>query len=205
MYPSPDIPNANPDGPRRVLVVDDEPTLRLGFAYALNNGETRVDTANNGYEALDKIRNESFDAMLLDLRMPDIDGLAVIRQLRRDGDQIPVILCSAFVTLESAVTAMRHGVVDFLIKPVRPVELREAVAALFRTPGNPLERSLQAGRACEFGTALELIRALPEPSTREKLWLTIFEILAGPDGAPPAGATLPPDTLEGIAFQSREQ
>src|SRR5262245_1726903 len=88
----------------KVLVGDAEPTLRLGFSYALADHET--DTAAGGREALIKIREQKYDVVILDLRMPDIDGLQVIEMLRRQDNLLPVVLCSAALTPSSALRAI---------------------------------------------------------------------------------------------------
>ncbi|MEX1049518.1 MAG: response regulator, partial [Akkermansiaceae bacterium] len=121
MFPWPDSGDA--EAPKlRVLVVDDEPTLRLGFAYALSNKTTVVETAASGQQALDRLASETFDVVVLDLRMPGLDGVGVIKALRNEGSEIPVILCSAALNSSAALREIRHGVVDFLLKPVRPVD-----------------------------------------------------------------------------------
>ncbi|RYD49942.1 MAG: response regulator, partial [Verrucomicrobiaceae bacterium] len=106
MSPSPD--SRETDERLRVLVVDDEPTLRLGFAYALSNRHTLVETAANGRIALERIANERFDIMILDLRMPDLDGIGVIEELRASGNRIPVVLCSAALNPRAALRAIRN-------------------------------------------------------------------------------------------------
>lgn len=201
MFPSHNPPTTDRQH-HRVLVVDDEPTLRLGFAYALKSEDVCTETACNGSEALEKISAETYDAVLLDLRMPDIDGLEVITQLRNRGDEVPVILCSAFVTLESAFGAMRNGVMDFLIKPVRPVELRRAIAAILCPADDPMSKALCAAREGHFDQAVEIINAEEPRSDRDLLWSKVLKILADPHGTEvQLDQVLPQNTLELIAFQ----
>src|SRR5688500_5983859 len=121
MSPSPDSGAVPPPVRYKVLVVDDEPTLRLGFSYALSDHDT--DTAANGTEALEKLESGPYDLAILDLWMPDVDGLRVIETLRRHGNLLPVVLCSAVITPSAALRAITGQVVDFLLKPVRPAEL----------------------------------------------------------------------------------
>lgn len=171
----PDSTRATTRGQQRILVVDDEPTLRLGFAYALTNPSTQADTAANGAEALEMLETMTYDAIVLDLRMPEIDGLSVIRTLRKKGDFTPVVLCSAYITVHSAVTAMHHRVVDFLMKPVKPDELRGAVKAVISGGEGVLRRSLALARQGRLDAAVsELSRLQPEPGTREASWLRIL-------------------------------
>jgi CheY-like chemotaxis protein len=159
MSPSPN----NGDAPRcRALVVDDEPTLRLGFAYALTSKSTVVETAASGRLALERLANSNYDIMFLDLRMPEMDGIGVIENLRGQGNQIPIVLCSAALSPNAAVRAIRHGVVHFLLKPVRPVDLRQVMASILHPENSPLPQALQAARN---GKRLEAIRLLENEAT----------------------------------------
>jgi CheY-like chemotaxis protein len=146
----------------RVLVVDDEPTLRLGFSYALSDHDT--DTAANGAEALAKLEGGGYDLAILDLRMPDIDGLRVIETLRRHGNFLPVVLCSAVITPSAALRAITGQVVDFLLKPVRPVELRGIVRHVLNADGDDFARAMAHARAGRHdiaaGAWLGILRAL---------------------------------------------
>lgn len=135
MFRSPEMKSAQNHKTLRVLIVDDEPTLRLGFAYALCDQLTSVQVAANGREALEQIAIANFDVMILDLRMPELDGLGVIRALRSQGNTLPIILCSAALPPNAALTAIRHRVVDFLLKPVRPADLRQMIDFI-RRPGS---------------------------------------------------------------------
>ncbi len=174
MSPSPDNAARHPPR-RRVLVVDDEPTLRLGFSYALADCDT--DTAATGREALLKLEEAAYDILILDLRMPDIDGLGVIEALRRHGNTMPVVLCSAAITAASALRAITGHVVDFLLKPVRPADLRGVVDYVLFPPAEPLSLALCEARAGRFD---EAIRVLEEPAASgpsAAAWLSVFRAL----------------------------
>ena len=116
----------------RVLIVDDDPVqLRLTSEVARSAGFTPV-TASGGDEALRLMRTQpGFGALVLDLVMPDRDGMAVMSAMAEDGIAIPVIVQTAYSELETVVTAMRKGAVDFFVKPVAPerliVSLRNAI------------------------------------------------------------------------------
>lgn len=122
---------------RRILVVDDEKNIRLMLTQALASEETIVETAVNGEEALEKIAQTSYDLVLLDLRLPGMNGLDVLREIRESHESLPVILLTAHGTVESAVEAMRVGAVNYLQKPFAPRELREAVEAALEFPADP--------------------------------------------------------------------
>ena len=158
MYLSPDIDANTELRKSRILIVDDEPTLRFGFAYALTDKDTVADTAAGGQEALSRLEGSDYDAVVLDLRMPEVDGLAVIENMRAKGDFTPVILCSAFMTLHSALMAIRNQVVDFLMKPVKPADLRIAVSLALGGDTSPLAEALAAVRAADLDKAISILR-----------------------------------------------
>lgn len=166
---------------RRVLVVDDEPTLRLGFAYALTNKNSVVETAANGRQALEKIAETRFDIMILDLRMPDLDGLSVIDTLRTGGNPIPIVLCSAAIHGSAALRAIRYGVVDFLLKPVRPDELRHVIDFVLRPGLAAYPMAMNAARAGETGTAIQLLQAESQLDRQMTYWLQVLISLRDED------------------------
>jgi CheY-like chemotaxis protein len=177
MSPSPNNREINESGKLRVLVVDDEPTLRLGFAYALSSRGTVVETAATGRLALERMTEASFDIMILDLRMPELDGSGVIETLRNQGNLIPIILCSAVINPKAALRAIRHGVVDFLLKPVRPVELREAVKSVMRPDGRPLQAALKAARGQRVGDAIQILENVRIQDKQMIYWLSVFRCI----------------------------
>ena len=120
---------------RRILVVDDERNIRLMLSQTLASDSTTVQTAINGEEALQKLEQSSYDLMLLDLRMPGMDGLDLLRRVHGQWPNMPVILLTAHGTVDSAVAAMRGGAVDFLQKPFSPREIREAVEKALQERG----------------------------------------------------------------------
>ena len=178
MSPLPET-HPDPDGSvRRILIVDDEPTLRFGFAYALTDEATVTDTASNGSEALELMEGASYDAVVLDLRMPEVDGLAVIERMRSRGDRTPVILCSAFINLHSVILAIRNQVVDFLMKPVKPMELRKALAGALGNDSTRLGKALSAVRRDDFEDAMGILGPFaPDMGESEKAWLQVLASL----------------------------
>ncbi|MES2657572.1 MAG: response regulator [Verrucomicrobiota bacterium] len=177
MSPSPDIAQAPESGNLRILVVDDEPTLRLGFAYALASRTITVETAATGRVALDKIATTAFNIIILDLRMPDLDGIGVIETLRNDGNRVPIILCSAALSPASALRAIRHGVVDFLLKPVRPVDLRQVVEFVLRPEQRALPLAMQAARNGRTDEAIRILENKESPSRQAAHWLSMLKCL----------------------------
>lgn len=177
MYHWPDSGGSAPDRKLRVLVVDDEPTLRLGFAYALSNKFTQVETAASGRQALERLAADSFDVMILDLRMPELDGIAVIDLIRASGNEIPIILCSAALNPNAALRAIRRGVVDFLLKPVRPIDLRQVVEFVIRPGNGALSKAMVAARAGRSGESIDILEAAAAPSPHMLAWLHVLRSL----------------------------
>lgn len=122
---------------RTILVVDDEKNIRLMLAQALASDETHVETAVNGEEALEKLQETAYDLVLLDLRLPGMDGLDVLREIQKQKSKPPVIVLTAHGTVESAVEAMRIGAANYLQKPFAPRELRQAVDSALAERASP--------------------------------------------------------------------
>jgi len=110
-----------------VLIVDDEKNIRLTLSQALEALELDTDTAVNGEEALARLGEKPFGLILLDLKMPGMDGMEVLRRIRQSRPDVKVIIITAHGTIESAVEAMKLGAVDFIQKPFAPREIRELV------------------------------------------------------------------------------
>jgi len=110
-----------------ILVVDDEQTIRLGFSVALRSAGFEVEVAGGGSEALEVAEKVGPDCIVIDLRMPGMDGLQAAAELRERGCHAPIVLASAFADHATAVAAIGTGITDFLTKPVKPSQLRYAV------------------------------------------------------------------------------
>jgi two-component system response regulator HydG len=102
----------------RVLVVDDEPSLRAGVAAFLASGGYEVDQAADGALALEQIAERPPDVVVTDLDMPNLDGLGLLSALRERDRDLPVLVLTSAVELKSAIAAMRAGASDYLTKPV---------------------------------------------------------------------------------------
>ncbi|HVE15491.1 MAG TPA: response regulator [Chthoniobacterales bacterium] len=110
-----------------ILVVDDEQTIRLGFSVALRSAGFEVEMAENGTEAVERAMKIQPDCIVIDLRMPGMDGLQAAEELRSRGFTAPIVLASAFADHQTAVAAIGAGITDFLTKPIKPTQLRYAV------------------------------------------------------------------------------
>ncbi|MFA6472892.1 MAG: response regulator [Candidatus Latescibacterota bacterium] len=111
-----------------ILVVDDEKNIRLTLVQALEALDLEIDTAINGEEALSKLKERFFKIILLDLKLPGMDGMEVLRRVRKMYPECRVVIISAHGTIESAVEALKLGAVDFIEKPFVPKEIRELVS-----------------------------------------------------------------------------
>jgi len=100
-----------------ILVVDDKDSMRNMLFETLSEEGYRVDAASDGQKAIDLVRNKSYDLVLTDLRMPDIDGLQVLSQVKEVDSETSVIVMTAYGTIEDAVSAMKSGAYDFITKP----------------------------------------------------------------------------------------
>jgi DNA-binding NtrC family response regulator len=110
-----------------ILIVDDEPNVRLVFRTALESAGYRVAEASDGQSALELIRGRDYATVLLDLRMPHLGGLDMLRQMRSEGIAVPVVIVTAHGSMPDVVAAMRLGAVDFIPKPLSPETLRRVV------------------------------------------------------------------------------
>lgn len=158
-----------------MLVVLNEPTLRLGFAYALISPASQVDTAATGIEALELLQSARYDLVFLDLRMPGMDGIRVIETLREQGNRVPVVLCTALQHPNATWRALSLGVFDFLLKPAKPSDIRKVVDFVVGSARSKLSEALQAARTGDVETAIRTLGSLPHPDAVESCWLKCLE------------------------------
>jgi DNA-binding NtrC family response regulator len=116
--------------PAKILVVDDEKSILLLLKEALGQWGYQVKTASSGTEALEILRTELFDAMLSDVRMPDMSGLDLLREVRKQDESIEVVMMTGYPTIASAVQALKEGAYDYLSKPLILDELRHLMARM---------------------------------------------------------------------------
>ena len=116
----------------RILIIDDERNLRNSLAEYLALEGFRCSGAANGEEGLALLERELFSAVLLDLRMPGMDGLEVLDRIRTGGPGLPVIIMSAHGDINDAVSAMKKGADDYVVKPFDPGRLIEVIQKVIR-------------------------------------------------------------------------
>ena len=113
---------------KRVLVVDDEASIRDLLSKTLAIAEYDVDTAGDATAALERMRAFAYDLLIADLKMPGMDGLSLIRQVKRLHADLPVIIITGFSTESSAIEAVNLGVAGYLTKPFRVPQVLAAAA-----------------------------------------------------------------------------
>jgi two-component system, OmpR family, response regulator MprA len=123
---------ASDSPPATVMVVDDEPAVRSALERALRIERYDVRLASDGREALALIADRSPDAIVLDVAMPDVDGLELCRRLRAAGDRTPVLMLTARDAVDDRVAGLDAGADDYLVKPFALRELQARLRALLR-------------------------------------------------------------------------
>lgn len=129
----------------RILLAEDERSLSRAIVALLEKNNYSVDAVYDGAEALEYLAAENYDAVILDIMMPKVDGLTVLRQLRERGNPIPVLLLTARSEVEDKVLGLDMGANDYLTKPFATAELLARLRAMTRS------QSAQTGSRLAFG------------------------------------------------------
>jgi two-component system response regulator MprA len=116
----------------RILVVDDDRSVRDALRRALTLGGYEVDAAEDGLQALTRMSSSSVDAVVLDVGMPEVDGLEVCRRLRGSGDRTPILMLTARDAVSDRIDGLDAGADDYLVKPFDLGELKARIRALLR-------------------------------------------------------------------------
>jgi DNA-binding NtrC family response regulator len=116
---------------KHILIVDDEENTRIGLSKLLVQEGFEVDSAASGYEALDYMRQTKVNLVISDINMPDMGGLAFLKELSRNFPSTNVIMITAYGGVESYLEAMNLGAFEYLHKPVRLNELRSVIKKIF--------------------------------------------------------------------------
>ena len=125
----------------RILLVDDEPIVHKTLGVHLEALGHSVAHVHDGRSALERVDAESWDLVLTDVRLPDIDGVTILGRIREQHRRLPVVLITGHGSMELAIEALRRGAMDFLVKPVKLLELEASVRkALFVRKGESAQR-----------------------------------------------------------------
>jgi len=125
---------------KAILVVDDEKEICTVLSDNLSQEGYRVFTANNGKTALELVKKEKPDLVLLDIRMPEMDGIEVLRRIKKIKKEIVVIMLTAYGTLETARKAMKLGAYDYITKPFDLFSLKSIVKEGLKRLKEPTKR-----------------------------------------------------------------
>ncbi|SLN65544.1 Transcriptional activator protein CopR [Roseovarius litorisediminis] len=129
----------------RLLYVEDNEKLALNTSISLQQNGFTVDAVTTGEDALHSAKTYDYDAIILDLGLPDIDGLSVLEAIKQANNETPVIICTARDALEDRITGLNAGSDDYLVKPFNVSELVARIKAVLRRPGGALGVKLCAG------------------------------------------------------------
>jgi EAL domain-containing protein (putative c-di-GMP-specific phosphodiesterase class I) len=173
-----DVPSRAPSS--RVLVVDDDPDVRSILVRVLQLAGHQVEGACDGQAALDLLKSQSFDIVLSDIRMPELDGVALLKAVRQLDPDVPVILMTGEPAIETAIQAVEYGALKYLTKPLDPPEvlktvndasrlrqmaiLKRQALEYLRISGKPIED--RAGLEMVFNSALEKLWTAYQPIVR---------------------------------------
>jgi DNA-binding response OmpR family regulator len=141
----------------RLLLVEDEPTIANFIRQGLSEAGYAVDVAKNGQEGLDYARAAEYDALILDIMLPLLDGITLLRRLRAEGNKTPTLMLTARDTVDNRVEGLDAEADDYLVKPFAFPELLARVRALLRRPPLQAGTVLQIGSLC-LDTAKHLVK-----------------------------------------------
>lgn len=133
------------NGKVKILIVDDEEVIRKGFERTLAGEHSIVECASDGFEALRKMGERSFDVVLLDLRLPEMDGLTVLKRIKQQWPDSEVVVITGFPELETAKESVVLGAYDYLAKPVVPEAVIRATTGAWMQKRWAIQRETAAG------------------------------------------------------------
>lgn len=141
-----------------ILIIDDEPNVRLSYRVTLETEGFEVREASGAAGALAELAAFKFDLIILDMRMPEMDGLVLLEMIRKNGNKTPVVIITAYGDIPHAVKAMKLGAIDFLEKPMTPEALRHVVEGIL-VRHEPASAAPEAKRD-DFETHIDVAKRL---------------------------------------------
>lgn len=148
--------------PQQILIVDDEAVVRNGISRALMSKGMIPQSAASGKAALACLRNQSFDLVLLDIRMPDMDGITLLKQIHARYPETRVIMITGYPSIDSAVHCTKLGASDYLVKPFNLDDLEAALKKASVAPAQP-KRSAACGNGLKIDSTEKLIVGQSRP------------------------------------------
>jgi two-component system nitrogen regulation response regulator GlnG len=159
----------------KILVAEDEESLRWVLKKALESEGYWVQAVENGQLAQQKLREDDFDVSILDIRLPDIDGLTLLKEARENGIETPLILMTAQSTMRNAIEAMKHGAFDYVTKPFDLEEILVVVKRALENRQLSREfRELKQEVRKRFEPGINMIGASP---AMQKVYKTIGQVV----------------------------
>ena len=143
----------------KILLVDDDAGLLEQLRRELATQKYLIDTAADGQVALDKLLDNVYDLVVLDIMLPEVDGLSVLRDIRNAGIKTPVLLLTARSSIEDRVEGLDDGADDYLAKPFAMAELLARMRSLFRRAGGQADAVLSAGNIILNTMTREVLKA----------------------------------------------
>ncbi len=128
-----------------LLVVEDDPVLGKALQRGLNEAGHACEWVRNGRKGLEEARSQRFDAVVLDLMLPDLDGVEIMKSLRGEGIRTPVLMLTAMGSVEDRVTGLKAGADDYLVKPFAFPELMARLEAIGRRVADRPSSTMSAG------------------------------------------------------------
>ncbi|MDB5082447.1 MAG: hypothetical protein JWP00_4371 [Chloroflexi bacterium] len=138
----------------KILIVDDEQNILLYLSEALEDEGYAITTKNNGKEAISIVEDEEFDLLLVDLKLKDINGLQVMREVRNRWPDTVVIMLTGHGSLESAIEALNYGASAYLLKPTSVADLKDSIRRGLEKRQDVLQQRRLANQAREFARAI---------------------------------------------------
>ena len=140
----------------RILLAEDERSLSRAVVALLEKNNYSADAVYDGAEALEYLAAENYDAVILDIMMPKMDGLTVLRKLRERGSHVPVLMLTAKSEVEDKIAGLDTGANDYLTKPFATAELLARIRAMTRTQNTQTDSRLSFGNVVLDQTTFEL-------------------------------------------------
>jgi len=180
----------------KILVVDDEKNIRLTIQHSLMAADYEVEIAANGLEGLEKFRDGHYDLILMDLRMPQVNGIEMLREIREKDKHTAAVVITAYLTIDTLLEAFSLGVSDYIRKPFSPNDVRETVRRVLARETLDIEHATPETTNLEFARkalagqdiskAMELARNATEKNSNDPDALAFLGILQHLNGDPNA-------------------
>ncbi len=153
----------------RILLVDDEETIRYVLREALTSEGYKVDVAGNAFEAMERFKVAPYDLIITDIKMRGMDGIQLIREIKKDGSDLQIVIITAYGSLETVKEAAKLGVVEMISKPFKIQEIKDVIERVFNNSSIP--------KATNNGSTRQL-------QTNDNKQLSETDDLLKPDGMP---------------------